>query len=515
MREHMSDRTATSAYFVDDPSAAPLRMPDDVPRDLRTSVRGIWDSLAHRRNIVVILLVGAYVGWFIHLNLVSYYSYGEPPFDLAVFDQGMWLISHFHIPFDTVMGRNLFGDHSSFVLYLFAPFYRLFPEPQGLLVLQTLLLAAPAIPIYVLARKYIKSTVIATSLVATYLLSPLVQQGNLDQFHPEAFQVFFVSVAIYAAIESKSGLLVVMAALMLMVKEDAAVLVVPLGLWVAARRDRRLGLSIVGGAVVWAMLDNWLIIPSILGTSSSYGSYLPFGGVTGILSTLFHRPGQLFSYLGSQGRPYYLWQIASTVGFVFLFSPEIAAIGLFLVAENEISNFGYMHLILYQYSIVLGPILVLGALFAIANQRALWRRNTLTVVALAGALWTCTLWGFAPFSDNAVYSQTVAPTSISALNTLEKEIPPNAVVSAWYPLLSHIDERSGIYVWPTPFYAENYGVGNVTGQRLPAANQVQYLLLPTPLNSVTDPDVFQKIRRDYRVVNSLGGFALYEKIAPT
>ena len=240
MREHMSDRTATSAYFVDDPSAAPLRMPDDVPRDLRTSVRGIWDSLAHRRNIVVILVVGAYVGWFIHLNLVSYYSYGEPPFDLAVFDQGMWLISHFHIPFDTVMGRNLFGDHSSFVLYLFAPFYRLFPEPQGLLVLQTLLLAAPAIPIYVLARKYIKSTVIATSLVATYLLSPLVQQGNLDQFHPEAFQVFFVSVAIYAAIESKSGLLVVMAALMLMVKEDAAVSVVPLGLWVAARRDRRL-----------------------------------------------------------------------------------------------------------------------------------------------------------------------------------------------------------------------------------------------------------------------------------
>ena len=127
-----------------------------------------------------------------------------------------------------------------------------------------------------------------------------------------------------------------------------------------------------------------------------------------------------------------------------------------------------------------------------------------------GSLWTCTLWGFAPFSDNSVFTQTVAPTSISALNTLEKEIPPNAVVSAWYPLLSHIDERSGIYVWPTPFYAENYGVGNVTGQRLPPANQVQYLLLPTPLNSVTDPDVFQKIRRDYRVVNSLGGFALYE-----
>jgi hypothetical protein len=44
---------------------------------------------------------------------------------------------------------------------------------------------------------------------------------------------------------------------------------------------------------------------------------------------------------------------------------------------------------------------------------------------------------------------------------------------------------------------------------------VQYLLLPTPLNSGTDPDVFHRIRRDFRLVNSLGGFALYEKIAPT
>ena len=38
------------------------------------------------------------------------------PYDLAIFDQGMWLITHFHVPFVTVMGRNLFGDHTSFVL---------------------------------------------------------------------------------------------------------------------------------------------------------------------------------------------------------------------------------------------------------------------------------------------------------------------------------------------------------------------------------------------------------------
>jgi len=106
------------------------------------------------------------------------------------------------------------------------------------------------------------------------------------------------------------------------------------------------------------MIDNWLIIPGILGSSSFYSSYLPFGGVTGIISTLFHRPGQLFSY--SARRTSFL-SLADRQHrrLRLLFSPEIAAIGVLLVVENEISNFGYMHQILYQYSIVLAPILAL------------------------------------------------------------------------------------------------------------------------------------------------------------
>ena len=80
---------------------------------------------------MVLVLVAAYVVWFIHLNFLLYYSYGEPPFDLSVFDQGMWLISHFRDPFVTIMGRNLVGDHTSFVLYLFAPLYRLFSRAAG------------------------------------------------------------------------------------------------------------------------------------------------------------------------------------------------------------------------------------------------------------------------------------------------------------------------------------------------------------------------------------------------
>jgi uncharacterized membrane protein len=506
--------TSTSEFYVDEHKREPLPMPDAVRGDHRSGVQRWWHSLFDRRNIAVIVVVVLYVGWFVHLNFESYYTYGEPPFDLAIFDQGMWLITHLHVPFVTVMGRNLFGDHTSFILYLFAPFYRLFPEPQGLLVLQTLLIAGPSVPIYVLARKYIKSTFVATALVAAYLLNPIVQQGNLDQFHPEAFQVLIVSVAIYAAIERRNTLLVVMVVFALMVKEDASVLVVPLGIWVATRRNRRLGIAIVTGSVLYAVVANWLIIPAILGAPGIYGGRIPFGGFSGLVSTIFHRPRQFISYLGSQNRPYYLWQLGATVGFGFLLAPEIAAIGVLLVIENMVSNDGYMHEILYQYSMALAPILVLGTLFAIAHQTTLWRRNAVTIVALGAALWTGTLWGYAPWSSNTVVNYSVSPSGIQGLNTLEERLPPNAVVAAWYPLVSHIDHRTQVYVWPTPFSAANYGVANVTGQRLPAANHVQYLLLPVPLTTSEDISVFAKISSDYKLVQGLDGFGLYEKATP-
>ena len=80
-------------------------------------------------------------------------GYGTPGYDMGIFDQGVWLLSRFHAPFVTVMGRNLFGDHTSFILLLAVPLYWVWPHAQTLLVLQTCLLAAAAVPVYLLALR--------------------------------------------------------------------------------------------------------------------------------------------------------------------------------------------------------------------------------------------------------------------------------------------------------------------------------------------------------------------------
>ncbi len=496
------------------PALSPTQHSFAGARRPRPPIRDSLRAATQPKHWAVIALILAYISWFSYLSWKLYYGYGYPPFDLAIFDQGMWLLTHFHIPFVTVMGRNLFGDHTSFILLLFAPFYRLFPEPQGLLMLQTLAIACTAIPIYVLAQKFTRNTYIATALAATFLLNPALEQGNMQQFHPEALQVLIIAVAIYAAIESRGRLLIVMVVLSLMVKEDAALLVVPLGLWVLWRRDRKWGLWIIAGAVAWTAAALELIIPSLLGQTSLYSGDIPFGGVSGFFRTMFTLPVTFLTYLKDDNRPYYVWQMGFTTGWGFLLSPEIAAIGVLVLLENVVSTLPYMQQIPYQFSMPLVPILVLGTVWAIGRQKSQLRRYVLTTVTVGCALWSCVLWGVAPFSSNSL-SGTWAPNSAAVrdISSLEQKIPPNAIVSAYYLFVPHLDHRTQIYLWPTPFDTGNYGLFNNNGTVLPIARKVQYLVLPIPLDAANDESVFAPLSKEFTLIDHADGVGLFKRTA--
>ena len=294
-------------------------------------------------HLPVAALIVGYIARFSDLSLRMYNGYGEPAFDLGIFDQGLWLLSRFHAPFVTIMGRNLFGDHASFILLPVVPLYWLFPEPQALLVLQTCVLAAGAVPVYLLARNRLHNTTLATMLAAAYLLNPALQQGNMEQFHPEAFLVLSIAVAIYAALERKPGLLAAAVVASLLVKEDTALLIVPLGIWVLLRRNRRWGARIIIAGVAWALFTYGVVIATVLGTTSFYADRIPFGGLGGFISTLFGHPERMWRYVRSGGRLFYLWQLGFSVGWGFVLAPGVAAIGVLTVAENVLSTDPYMH----------------------------------------------------------------------------------------------------------------------------------------------------------------------------
>ena len=462
-------------------------------------------------HLPLVLMIAAYVVHFSSLSISVFDGYGDPPFDMALFDQGIWLLSRFHAPFVTVMGRDLFGDHTCFILLAVVPLYWIWPHAQLLLVLQTLLLAGAAVPIYLVARRYLASTVLATTIAAVYLLNPALQNGNLEQFHPEAFSVAGISVAILAALEWRRRLLIGAVIVCLLVKQDAGMLIMPLGLWVAWRRDWRWGLAIFAAAAAWQAIAFEVIVYAFLGTTSFQADRIPFGGFGGVLRTFFFHPATFWRYTVSGHRPFYLWQLGVSVGWVFLAAPEIAAVAVLSFLENYLSQFPYQHQIIYHYSLPLVPVLVLGTVWAISRRRTAAARGALTFVSFACALVACVVWGLAPFSLHKYPHWSPNSPEVQDINAVEKALPPDAVVSAWYPYVAHIDHRVRVYMWPTPFYAVDWHLYHHPGARLPFAGQVQYLFLPA--GGGGSPQVFASIAGKFRVVEHVGDVYLYRRIA--
>ena len=90
------------------------------------------------------LVVGA-------LALLRYESFASD-FDHGIFSQYVWLLGHLHEPFNTIVLRTLLGDHVEPGIALLAPLGTLGVGAPGILVVQTLALAATAPLLYLLAR---------------------------------------------------------------------------------------------------------------------------------------------------------------------------------------------------------------------------------------------------------------------------------------------------------------------------------------------------------------------------
>ena len=59
--------------------------------------------------------------YFARLSIEIQQGYGTSGFDIGLYDQGVWLLSQFKAPFVTIMGRNMLGDHASFILLALVP----------------------------------------------------------------------------------------------------------------------------------------------------------------------------------------------------------------------------------------------------------------------------------------------------------------------------------------------------------------------------------------------------------
>ena len=107
-------------------------------------------------------------------------------FDHGIFTQYVWLLGHLHEPFNTIVLRTLLGDHVEPGIVLLAPLGTLDVGTAGILVAQTLALAATAPLLFLLAREHGATGWLAAVPALLWCASPVVLHPALLDFHPEA-----------------------------------------------------------------------------------------------------------------------------------------------------------------------------------------------------------------------------------------------------------------------------------------------------------------------------------------
>lgn len=519
---------------MDAPDAGEVAAPtlpseDDRPRP------GSWIVGDDRRLgswclAVSALLIAAYAVYFARVTTDAYRGYGYRTFDLAFYDQGVWLMSRFHTPFVTSMGRNLFGDHAQYSLIALVPLYWIRPDATTLLGVQAVALALGAVPVYLLAMRRSLGPIVATVFVAVFLLHPALGQTNLENFHPDAFLVPILGFAIYAAVEHRPRLFVVCSVLALLCKEDVVLVLLPLAVWYWFRRDRRTGTLVAIASVAVAFVDTNLVMRSLAGISTRNAFRIPFSTcaracsvtrhVSDFAKTLAVKPATVVRYLVAgdrpNGRPFYVWQMVAPTGLVFLLSPGVAMTALLALAANVFSTVSYQHQIAFHYSMELLPALLMGTVYAVSRIVDPRRRTIAVLLIACSALVSSVLWGAFPFSRSGPPPHA-SPSSayVTGLNAVVAQIPADASVSAYDGFLPHVDRRKDVYLWPTPFSASHWGVNVPAGTRLPQSAGVEYLLLPTRLDD--HPEVLRAIAGQFTEVarseDAAGdGAVLYRRI---
>jgi uncharacterized membrane protein len=462
-------------------------------------------------HVVAVSLTVIYTVWLAARTTRDHFGLGTSAYDFGLYDQGLWLLSRGEAPFVTLMGRNLFGDHTSFILLPLVPLYWFVGSTGLLFVVQAIVLGVGALPVWKSARLLVGSLPMSCVAVAAYLFHPALTYTGMENFHPDAALAPLIAWAIWAALAYRWRHYAAAVVLILMVKEDTALFIMALGAWVALRRDRRIGLVTMLGALWFGVLMLFAVLRGIIGVPYRNEWRLPFGGFGGLVRTSLTRPDKLVRHLLSGERPLYLLQLFAPVAFVALWRPEIALLGTLPLLSNLVSTFWYQSQIEYHYAVQFVPILVIGAFYGVSRV-AEHLRTWLVSCVLAATVVCAYVWTPLPFARTQLPKWTPAHPAVAAAHDAMNEVPPDAVVSAYHTLTAHMARRERIYVFPTPYRRVLYGADVFAkGDRLDFAQEVQFVVLPRELDDEIRADWLSE-QVFFRLVYGNDWWMVYERL---
>jgi uncharacterized membrane protein len=426
-------------------------------------------------------LIGLYIVVFGVLTILKHRALQTTAFDLGTMDQSIW---------NTANGRILqvslqpgvdirLAGHVEPILLVLSLLYLLYSDPEILLVLQTVVIALGALPIYWLAKERLDSDLAGLVFAAAFLLFPALEAANMFDFHGVTLAAAFLSFALYfAKREQGKALFLTFMVLTMSCREDMSLLAVTMGLYLILKwrglggQDSLRNPLVLDrdnwrlGAVTLVLGASWFVvalfvIPSHFSTSGQHSQWDRYGYLGGssleILASLLFRPRLVVQHLLTIENLNYVLGLLSPVAFLSLLHPQVLLIASPTLLMNLLSTYAPMHTLgPFHYAAPLVPFFIMSSIYGTARlARVLAPRigigpqrtvQALTCVVLLASLVMHYQQGSSPLSAAFKLPRVSAHERLA--QWFFDAIPAEAAVSAQSRLVPHLSQRQKIYMFP-------------------------------------------------------------------
>ena len=497
-------------------------------RSVPRAAREFWQQstaqiplLIRRRGPLVLVLAGAlfYAAFFSFFLLRWHYKLRTGNFDLSINNNLMYggLYGDFlksPVAFPTDPGKYL-AAHAKFGHYLFLPIYALVPRPETLLIIQSVLIGAGSIPLFLFARRHLSEWT-AACVALCYLAYYPMHGATFSEFQNVPIAALFVFGVVWAADARRWVWMGVLTAIALLMRED-----IPIGLSVIGFFLLASGYRPTAGLLLATFSTSYFLFLRFYVMEEAGDWWFPTmykelwadgeRGFRSVIKTLFTNPLFVLNKLAVEKKVIYLLHLLTPVAFLplrrwYLWLSLVPGTLLTLLVTNydppiQFSFHYTMHwapylfmasvlaLVVIGKSPDLGPLRQRAALFTFVGASA--------VLSFNYGAFACRENSFKGGFQKVEFTFTEAENArYERLMDLIKDIPKDATVAATEKVGPHLSSRRILHTMRTGPRGTEYIVAS--------SRELKLSKTKVSLKAVLE-------KNEYGVVRRSGDFALFKR----
>lgn len=361
----------------------------------------IKQYLERYRKLLTYVIFSLAALYIVYLSVV--FVYKVKTFDGSTFDIGLFSQMFHRMSTDltaiTTLERDRvlshFAVHISPIFYLMLPFYKLFPHVETLEVLQIWVVFSAVIPLRLLLSKLNLSKLANILTVLWFVLLPVLTTAGGYHLHENCFLVPLIFWVFYFIVSEKKWGILISTILLLLVKEDAFIYVISLGMYFLTQNR----FNLTNKTKQWLVLTEFLLpllyfalallILSKFGEGGMVSRFDAFllkdeNGILAVFKNLVLHPSFAISHLFMAKKLGYLFLMLAPLCFLPLLQRNWSTyfLALPLIVINLLPDWPYQYDIGFQYSYGSGALLFIMTLLALEDLKLNKYINEKMVISL-------------------------------------------------------------------------------------------------------------------------------------